>query len=207
MVVMRIRPARPFLFLLGTTLHVGCSEAADQRLSQLHQRQSVIDARVAADERRAADLRAEVKQLEHTLELQRRCLEVQACWASVARANAAIAAELAECNRKSANWFACEAERTRNKADGTGLGCLLGWGFAVATGGSLAPSIAIGCGLGAKHGESHTSSACTNLPEPMQCGRFPLILRRMALSSIGLSEMPTCEPMPPECESLALSSQ
>lgn len=193
--------------LLSVPLLLGCSRNTDERLAQVQKRQSIIHARVAADERRAANLRAEVKQLEHTLEAQRRCLEAQACWANVARANAAIAAELAECNRKSANWFACEAERTRNKADGTGLGCLLGWGFAVATGGSLAPSIAIGCGLGAKHGESHTRSACANLPEPMQCGRFPLILRRMALSSIGLSEMPTCEPMPPECESLALSSQ
>jgi len=191
------------LFSIAIAAHAfACSRITDARLSQLHARQSAIDARVAADEQRAADLRVEVQQLEDVLQMQRTCLERQACWVQVARVNAAIAAELAECNRKSANWFACEAERTRNKADGTGLGCLLGWGFAAATGGSIAPSIAIGCGLGAKHSESHTRPECVNQPRPMPCGQIPALLTRSALSSIGLSKMPTCEPMPYECELL-----
>lgn len=153
---------RLLLFVTSIPLICGCRQNADSRLSRIHARQSAIDNRIVADEKRAADLRAEVKQLEDVLQMQRTCIERQACWAQVARVNAAIASELAECNRKSANWFACEAERTRNKADGTGLGCLLGWGFAVATGGAVAPSIAIGCGLGAEHGASHTRAECSN---------------------------------------------
>lgn len=203
---MEIGSAKPFLFAVGIQLLSGCSRNADERLAQLNKRQSAIDARVAADEQRAADLRLEVQQLEDVLQMQRTCLERQACWTQVARVNAAIAAELAECNRKSANWFACEAERTRNKADGTGLGCLLGWGFAAATGGSIAPSIAIGCGLGAKHGETHTRFECLNRSKPMLCGQMPMLMKRLALSTVGLSEMPTCEPMPPECELVTSSS-
>lgn len=197
---MDFRRTKLLLFIWGIPLFWGCSRSADERLAQVNMRQSVIDTRVAADEKRAAELRTEVKQFERVLEMQQRCFVQQMCWVQVARVNAAIAAELSQCNVVSANWFACDAERTRNKADGTGLGCLLGWGFAVATGGSVAPSIAVGCGLGAKRAEMQ--SVCANTARPMACGQFQNIHMTLALAPMGLSEMPTCEPMPIECELL-----
>ena len=200
---MESRCTKLLLFICGIPLFWGCSRNTDERLAQVNKRQSVIDGRVAADEKRAAELRTEVKQFEKVLEMQQRCFERQACWVQVARANAAIAAHYAECNLKTANWFACEAERTRNKADSTGLGCLLGWGVAVATGGSMAPSIAVGCGLGAKRAEMQ--SVCANMARPMECGQFRNIHMTLALAPMGLSEMPTCEPMPIECELLTSS--
>ncbi len=103
---MKLQLANGLRFVWSIVLFAGCGRDMDQRLTQIHQRQSVIDARIASDEKRAANLRAEVKQLEEKVDSERRCLERQACWAQVARANAAIAAELAECNRKSANFGA-----------------------------------------------------------------------------------------------------
>ncbi len=203
---MDLRRAKPLLFIWGIPLFWGCSRSADERLAQVNKRQSVIDGRVAADEKRAADLRAEVKQLERVLEMQQRCFVQQVCWVQVARVNAAIAAELSECNLASANWFACDAERTRNKADGTGLGCLLGWGVAVATGGSVAPSIAIGCGLGSKHGESNTTGICVQQSRPRPCGQLHHVFVQRALAALELPSMPTCERIPHECELLNSSS-
>lgn len=206
--MLNIRPTKLLLlFVADMPLICGCSQNADERLAQLNKRQSVIDRRVAADEKRAAELRNEVVQLEDVLKMQRTCLDRQACWAQVARANAAIASQLAECNRKSANWYACEAERVSTKAGDTGLGCLLGWGFAAATGGSVAPAIAIGCGLGAKRSELRNHARCLNEGKPIACGEIPTLLTRLALSSAGFSKMPTCEPMPPECELLTSSSR
>jgi len=204
---MSLRPAKLLPFLLGIPLAGGCSRNADERLAQIQKRQSIIDAHVAADEKRASDLRAEVQQLEQKIDVQRRCLERQVCWTQLARVNALIAKELAECNRASANWFACDAERTRTKAEGTGLGCLVGWGFAVATGGSVAPAIAIGCGLGSEHGASHTEGDCMHYSRPQPCGQRQPVFTAVALSTLQLKSVPTCEPIPPECESLGFSSQ
>lgn len=203
---MDLRPAKLLAFVIGIPLFWGCGGNADKRLAHVQRRQSVIDARVAADEKRATELRAEVKQLEDVLHMQRACLEHQACWGQVARVNAAIAAELAQCNLASANWFACDAERTRNKADGTGLGCLLGWGFAAATGGALAPSIAIGCGLGRSHSEIHTNGICVQQSRPRPCGQLQHVFTQRALAALEFPSMPVCERMPPECELLNSSS-
>jgi hypothetical protein len=205
-IVMRFCVAARLPFVLGILVCLGCGQNTDQRLAQVQKRQSVIDERIAADEKRAAELRSEVKQLEQTVDLERSCLARQECWMQLARVNAFVAKELAECNRHSANWFACDAERTRNKAEGTGLGCLVGWGFAVLTGGSAAPAIAIGCGLGAKRGESNTVGHCMQQSRPEACGARQAAFTEAALASLQLTNMPTCEPVPPECGSVAPSS-
>lgn len=198
--------AKSLPFVWGALLLFGCGRSTDQRLAQVQKRQSAINERIAADEKRAASLHAEVEQLEQTIDLERRCVERQECWTQLARVNAFVAKELAECNRNSANWFACDAERTRNKAEGTGLGCLVGWGFAVLTGGSAAPAIAIGCGLGAKHGESNSVGDCMKQSRPQPCGAQQDIFTAAALASLQLPSMPACEPMPPECETRSSSS-
>lgn len=204
---MKFYITKRILFVWGMLAMAGCARNGDQRLAAVQKRQAAIHERIAADEKRAADLRKEVQQLEGTLDVQRICIERQACWAQVARVNAFVANELAECNRNSANWFACDAERTRNKANGTGLGCLLGGGFAVMTGGSAAPAIAIGCGLGAEHGESNSVGDCTRQSRPVPCGTRQDIFTATALASLQLTSIPTCEPMPPECELPSSSSQ
>lgn len=200
---MRFYVAARLPFVLGMLVCIGCGQNTDQRLAQVKKRQSDINERITADEKRAAELRSEVKQLEQTVDLERLCLERQACWTQTARVHAFIAKELAECNRNSANWFACDAERTRNKADGAGLGCLVGWGFAVLSGGSAAPAIAIGCGLGAKRGESNTVGDCMQQSRPESCGARQVAFTEAALASLQLTTMPTCEPVPPECGSVA----
>lgn len=199
--MMRFYIVKRLPFVLGVLVCLGCGPNTDQRLAQVQKRQSVIDERIAADEKRAAELRIEIKKLEQTVDLERLCLERQECWTQTARVNAFVAKELAECNRQSANWFACDAERTRNKVEGTGLGCLVGWGFAVLSGGSAAPAIAIGCGLGAKRGESNTVGNCMRHARPEACGTRQAAFTEAALASLQLATMPTCEPMPPECES------
>lgn len=201
--MMRFYIVKRLPFVWGMLICLGCGQNTDQRLAQVQKRQSVIDERIAADEKRAAELRSEVKQLEQTVDLERLCLERQECWTQIARVNAFVAKELAECNRHSANWFACDAERTRNKVEGTGFGCLVGWGFAVLSGGSAAPAIAIGCGLGAKRGESNTIGNCMQQARPEACNTRQAAFTEAALASLQLTTMPTCEPVPPECGSVA----
>ena len=193
-------------FVWGMVLVSGCARSTDQRLAHVQKRQTAIHERIAADEKRATELRAEVKQLEQTVDVERRCLERQECWTQLARVNAFVAKELAECNRNSANWFACDAERVRNKASGTGLGCLVGWGFALMTGGSAAPAIAIGCGLGAEHGESNTVGDCMHQSRPIPCGARQEAFTAAALASLQLASLPTCDPMPLECDSQSSAS-
>lgn len=201
---------RHLLILWGTAIipaGIGCSAGTDRRLGQVEQRQAELDLRVAIDERRAADLRADTLQLQNVLEAQRRCIAWEGCLAQVSRINAEVMAKLAECNKNTANWYACDAQRTRNTAEGAGLGCLLGWGFAVATGGAAAPAVLIGCGAGAATGDSGSTGSCTNRPKPRPCGQMGLTFQSEVLASQGLTTMPVCGPMPEECASLNFSSR
>ncbi|MCC6554193.1 MAG: hypothetical protein IT372_14400 [Polyangiaceae bacterium] len=184
----------------------GCGAGTDRRLGQIERRQSELDLRVAVDERRAADLRADAIQLQHVLETQRRCIAWEGCRAQTSRIQAEIMAKLAECNRNTANWYACDAQRTRNTAEGAGLGCLLGWGAAIVTGGAAAPAVLIGCGAGAAAGDSGSTGSCTSQPKPKSCGRLGPAFQAEVLAAQGLTVMPVCGPMPQECASLSFSS-
>ncbi|HVJ17584.1 MAG TPA: hypothetical protein VM686_19305 [Polyangiaceae bacterium] len=186
---------------------VGCSAQMDRRLGQVEQRQSELDLRVAEDERRAADLRADTLQLQHLLDAQRRCIAWQECRARTSRIQATIMAKLASCNMNTAHWFACGAQRTRNTAEGAGLGCLLGWVVASVTGGSAAPAVLIGCGAGAATGSSGSTGSCTTQPKPQPCGRIAPAFRSEALMLEGLTTMPDCGRMPTECVALNFSSR
>lgn len=186
---------------------VGCGARIDKRLGQIEQRQSELDIRVAVDERRAADLRAETLQLQYVLDAQRRCIAWEECHARTSRLHAHVMAQLAQCNLNTANWYACDAQRTRNTAEGAGIGCLLGWGVAIATGGSAAPAIAIGCGAGAVSGESGTHGSCTTQPKPQSCGQLQFVFQQKALMAEGLMDMPACGVMPNECTELRFSAQ
>jgi len=200
----------PLLILWGAAIIpvlAGCGTGTDRRLGQVEQRQVELDLRVAVDERRAADLRADTLQLQYVLEAQRRCIAWEGCRAQVSRINAEVMGKLAECNKNTANWYACDAQRTRNTAEGAGLGCLLGWGFAVATGGTAAPAVLIGCGTGAAAGDSGSTGSCTSQPKPKPCGRLGPAFEAEVLASQGLITTPVCGPMPEECASLNFSSR
>lgn len=200
---------RPLIVWCAAIIPVvtGCGAGTDRRLGQVEQRQLELDLRVAVDERRAADLRADALQLQYVLEAQRRCIAWEECQARTSIINAEVMAKLAECNRNTANWYACDAQRTKNTAEGAGLGCLLGWGFAVATGGAAAPAVAIGCGTGAVAGNSGSTGSCTDHPRPKPCGKMEATFRTDALTTHGLTSMPVCGPMPEECASLNFSSR
>lgn len=185
---------------------VGCGARVNQRLREIEQRQLELDIRVAVDERRAADLRADTLQLQYVLDAQRRCIAWEECHARTSRIQAHVMAQLAQCNLNTANWYACDAQRTRNTAEGAGIGCLLGWGFAIATGGSAAPAIAIGCGAGAVNGESGTRGSCTTQPKPQPCGNLQFFFQQKALMASGLTAMPVCGAMPNECTELHFSA-
>jgi hypothetical protein len=185
----------------------GCGAHVDRRLGQIEQRQSELDLRVAVDERRAADLHADTLQLQYVLDAQRRCIAWQECRAQTSRIEAEVMAKLAACNMKTANWFACDAQRTKDTAEGAGLGCLLGWGFAIMTGGSAAPAVLIGCGAGAATGSSGSTGSCTTQPKPQPCGRMGPAFQTEALWAHGLTDMPVCGPMPEECAALNFSSR
>lgn len=185
----------------------GCGARTNQRLGQIEQRQSELDIRVAVEERRAADLRADTLQLQYMLDAQRRCIAWEECRARTSRIHANVMVQLAQCNMNTANWYACDAQRTRNTAEGAGIGCLLGWGVAIATGGSAAPAIAIGCGAGAVSGESGTRGLCTSQPKPQSCGNLQFFFQQKALMAEGLMDMPVCGAMPNECTELRFSAQ
>jgi hypothetical protein len=185
----------------------GCGAGTDRRLGQVEQRQSELDLRVAVDERRAADLRADTLQLQYVLEAQRRCIAWEGCRAQTTRIQAEIMAKLAECNKNTATWYACDAQRARNTADGVGLGCLLGWVAAGVTGGAVAPAVLIGCGTGAAAGDSGSTGSCTSQPRPKPCGRLGPAFEAEVLAAQGLTTMPVCGPMPEECASLNFSSR
>ncbi|MDC3985916.1 hypothetical protein [Polyangium jinanense] len=185
----------------------GCGAHVDRRLGQIEQRQSELDLRVAVDERRAADLRADTLQLQYVLDAQRRCIAWEECRAQTSRIRASIMANLAACNMNTANWFACDAQRTRNTAEGAGLGCLLGWVVAGVTGGAVAPAVLIGCGAGAATGSSGSTGSCTTQPKPRPCGQMGAAFQSEALMREGLTAMPVCGPMPEECAALNFSSR
>lgn len=185
----------------------GCSARMDRRLGQVEQRQSELDLRVAVDERRAADLRADALQLQDVLDAQRRCIAWEECRAQTSRVQAEVMGKLAQCNMNTANWYACDAQRTRNTAEGAGLGCLLGWGAAVVTGGAAAPAVLIGCGAGAATGDSGSTGSCTNQPKPRSCGQMGSAFQNEVLTAQGLLAMPVCGQMPQECASLNFSSR
>lgn len=178
---------------------VSCGGTTDGRIVDVEGRQRDLDMRVTADERRAAKLRAEAIQLQQVLEAQRRCIAWQECQARTSRLSASVAARLAECNMHTANWYACTARRTQNTAAGAGLGCLLGWAAAVATGGAVAPAVMIGCGAGAAAGHEDSAGPCTHQRKPQPCGQMQHVFESQALQAEGLSSMPACGPMPQEC--------
>jgi hypothetical protein len=185
----------------------GCSAGTDRRLGQVEQRQSELDLRVAVDERRAADLRADALQLQYLLEAQRRCVAWEECHARFTRIQAEITAKLAECNKNSAIWYACDARRARDTAADAGLGCLFGWVVAGVTGGAAAPAVVIGCGAGAAAGDSGSKGPCTSQPKPKPCGNLGRVFEVEALAVLGLPSTPDCGEMPEECALLNFSSR
>jgi len=164
-----------------------------------------IDLRLAADERRAANLRAQTIQLQRQLEAQIACIRwarCQAIWASLRATQMQL---LAECNQRSAQWHACDAGRAKKTAGGAGVGCLFGLAVAGATGGAAAPWLAVGCAGGALGGVSSASGPCTRLPEPRRCGELSDAFKREALRRRGLgSEPEQCGSKPASCVQLGL---
>lgn len=187
----------------GGLLAWGCLVAASGCGGSINAaRQDSLDIRISKDERRAAELRADTLRLAALQRLQHRCIEVSACRAAAARVTATATGYLAKCNAKRANWEACSAQRTKNTAGGTALGCGLGWVTAVVTGGAGAPAIAIGCGTGAVVGHSSSSGPCVGTPHPEPCGLRGAEFTSRALLANHLTAMPDCPTEPPECARL-----
>ena len=64
---MKFYIAKRILFVWGMLTIAGCARNSDQRLAAVQKRQTTIHERIAADEKRATDLRKEVQELEGVL--------------------------------------------------------------------------------------------------------------------------------------------
>lgn len=188
------------VILLGAGA-VSCAGTTDAQLSSLQHRQDAVDRQVRVDERRAADLRADVIQQRRRLRLVAACIDYSKCEAKRAALEAQVQAQLALCNEQAAAWQACRANRMNRTAKGAVGLCLVGIGAALLTGGA---SIAAGCGggalLGAGGGYVSASGSCTRTSHPPICNgpRIP----SEVLGAAGLSAPPVCTPPPVPCAQL-----
>jgi hypothetical protein len=155
-----------------------------------------IDGRIAVDERRAANLRADLLQQETSLKKLAECTKWAETHALAARIDADAARALSDCALKDARFHACEAQQEKHKASGAGWGCLLGGGAALITGGALAPLALAGCGAGYVAGAATTQDCGASEPN---CDLVTRDAVTSALKQEGLTQIPKEGPMPPWC--------
>lgn len=142
-------------------------ESLDRRLAR-------IEREIAESEARAARARDEAR--------------LQECRAARSRRFAELAAQTAACWERAANSARCDAAQSERRSRGTILGCLLGIGVAIATGGALGPAALGGCGGGymlasASEQECERAPSCDidAVAADQQNGEIPLCGGRLGL--------------------------
>lgn len=159
-----------------------------------------FEARLSSLEEEEAERRQRLDELEH--QITRAELKVDHAKARVAyhdckAARATIDAKTvlyeAQCFQDISAHAQCVAENERDTATGAALGCLLGVGAAVVTGGAAAPAALVGCGGGAVLGYA-TREKCGDIP---RCASQVNEMESLVLAEYGLTRAPTCT-APPE---------
>lgn len=163
--------------VLVTTFTLGCGGGSAElsgRIAQLRSEQA----------QRQADLER-IQQEIRTAQIEQ---QRQQCRAYAARLQAEVALASANCLEARSQYAACVANNEAHKSKGGLLGCLVGLGAAVATGGAAAPMAVAGCAGGLLVGGATTNS----------CGQNPVctidetLLQSAALAQDGLTAWPQC---------------
>ncbi len=105
------------ILVLGLST-VACAGNTDGQLASLEFRQQRIEHETRLDERRAAEIRAEVLRQRRRLVLVSACIEYSKCEAQRAKLESEVQRRLALCNADVAKWEACRANRMKRAAGG-----------------------------------------------------------------------------------------
>jgi hypothetical protein len=161
-------------------------------------RLNALDVRIAVDERRAANLRADVLQQEASLRAQSACMSWAEGRARLARIDAEAAQALATCALRDAQFHRCEAEGSKHTAHGALIGCAIGGTAATLLSfGTLAPAVLAGCAAGLAAGHV-TKEDCPSV-EP-NCDATARAAVTIAMQREGLQSLSSQpESMPPWC--------
>jgi hypothetical protein len=153
---------------------VGASPALIRRVDEL---------RVEQQQRQA-----ELDRIEQEIAAARTEQQRQQCRAISAQLLSEVAIQRAQCLATRSDYAQCVAENEANKSKSGMVGCLVGLGAAVVTGGAAAPLTLTGCGGGLLVGDGNAKECG---PSPV-CTPDPTVLGATVLSAHGLTSWPQC---------------
>lgn len=143
-------------------------------------------ARLEADVARLETVRADRRR-----ELDKILAEVrtQQCRSQRAKIDAEVVVRRVTCLKEQATYESCVARNQARASKSGFLGCLLGLGAAVASGGAAAPYALAGCASGAAVGAAIARECGT----PPACLAGFNLIQQQVLREAGLAEAPRCE--------------
>jgi len=164
--------------MLSLSVVVGCASASQGDLNDLERKHELEKARLVA-------VQAEIARQERLAAAARERAEIAQCEALNAEIQASVAIERTTCERAVADRHRCEANNSAHTANAGMIGCGLGIGAAIATGGAAGPLAVVGCASGAAAGHATTDHCAA-----VTCDLSPERLATSALQKRNLTTMP-----------------